>query len=101
MRRALGASRRQIFLQHLVEVGVVSSIGAVLGLALGALCCSGLRALYTFDPTDAAGTQAIAHVDVTSVVTALVLAIFATIAAGLYPAWRIGRMPPASYLKAQ
>jgi len=101
VRRALGASRRQIFMQHLVEVGVISSIGAVLGLVLGAVLLLGIRALYTFDPTDSAGTQAIAHVDVTSVVTALALAFFATIAAGLYPAWRIGRIPPASYLKAQ
>jgi ABC-type lipoprotein release transport system permease subunit len=61
----------------------------------------GLRALYTVDPADAAGTQAIAHVDVTSVVTALALAFLATLAAGLYPAWRIGRIPPATYLKAQ
>ena len=53
------------------------------------------------DPTDAAGTQAIAHVDMTSVMTALVLAFVATLAAGLYPAWRIGRIPPATYLKAQ
>jgi putative ABC transport system permease protein len=101
VRRALGASRRQIFAQHLVEVGVISSIGAVLGLALGGLLLLGLRALYTFDPTEGGGTQAIAHVDVGSVVTALALALFATIAAGLYPAWRIGRIPPASYLKAQ
>jgi putative ABC transport system permease protein len=101
VRRALGASRRQIFMQHLVEVGVISSIGAVLGLALGALLLMGLRALYTVDPEDLGGTQAIAHVDVTSVVTALALAFFATIAAGLYPAWRIGRIPPANYLKAQ
>ena len=101
VRRALGASRRQVFYQHLVEVGVISSIGALLGLALGALLLMGLRALYTVDPTDAGGTQALAHVDVTSVVTALALAFFATIAAGLYPAWRIGRIPPASYLKAQ
>ena len=101
VRRALGASRRHIFMQHLVEVGVISSIGALLGLALGALLLAGLRALYTVDPTDAAGAQALAHVDVTSVVTALLLAFFATIAAGLYPAWRIGRIPPASYLKAQ
>ena len=101
VRRALGASRRQIFMQHLVEVGVISSIGALLGLALGGLLLIGLRALYTVDPTDAGGTQALAHVDLTSVVTALALAFFATIAAGLYPAWRIGRIPPASYLKAQ
>ncbi len=101
VRRALGASRRQVFMQHLVEVGVISSIGALLGLVLGGLLLMGLRALYTVDPTDAGGTQALAHVDVTSVVTALSLAFFATIAAGLYPAWRIGRIPPASYLKAQ
>ena len=101
VRRALGASRKQIFMQHLVEVGVISSIGAVLGLALGGLLLLGIRALYTFDPTESAGTQAIAQVDVTSVITALALAFFATIAAGLYPAWRIGRIPPASYLKAQ
>ncbi len=101
VRRALGASRRQVFYQHLVEVGVISSIGALLGLALGGLLLMGLRALYTVDPTDAGGTQALAHVDVTSGVTALALAFFATIAAGLYPAWRIGRIPPASYLKAQ
>jgi putative ABC transport system permease protein len=101
VRRALGASRRQIFMQHLVEVGVISSIGAVLGLMLGGLLLVGLRALYTFDPTEGGGTQAIAHVDVGSVVTALALALFATIAAGLYPAWRIGRIAPATYLKAQ
>jgi putative ABC transport system permease protein len=101
VRRALGASRRQVFYQHLVEVGLVSSIGALLGLGLGGLLLMGLRTLYTIDAEDLGGTQALAHVDVTSVVTALVLAFFATIAAGLYPAWRIGRIPPATYLKAQ
>jgi putative ABC transport system permease protein len=101
VRRALGASRRQVFMQHLVEVGVISGLGALLGLVLGALMLAGLRALYTVDPTDAAGTQAIAHVDMTSVVAALSLALIATVAAGLYPAWRIGRIPPATYLKAQ
>jgi putative ABC transport system permease protein len=101
VRRALGASRRQVFFQHLTEVGLISSIGALLGLALGGLLLMGLRALYTIDADDLGGTQAIAHVDVTSVVTALALAFFATIAAGLYPAWRIGRIPPATYLKAQ
>jgi len=29
------------------------------------------------------------------------LAVVATLAAGLYPAWRIGRLPPAMYLKSQ
>jgi putative ABC transport system permease protein len=80
---------------------VISGIGALCGLVLGGLMLMGLRALYTMDPMDAGGTQAIAHVDVGSIVTALALALFATVAAGLYPAWRIGRIPPAVYLKAQ
>jgi ABC-type lipoprotein release transport system permease subunit len=31
----------------------------------------------------------------------VILAIIATLAAGLYPAWCIGRLPPAVYLKSQ
>jgi len=27
--------------------------------------------------------------------------LVATLAAGLYPAWRVGRLPPAMYLKSQ
>jgi putative ABC transport system permease protein len=100
VRRALGASRRQIFLQLLTEVALVAGAGAVVGLTLGALGLRGLRALYS-DPLRSGGYQALAHVDVTSFVAALGLAVVATLAAGLYPAWRIGRLPPASYLKSQ
>jgi putative ABC transport system permease protein len=100
VRRALGASRRQIFLQLLTEVAVVAGAGALVGLALGALGLRGLRALYA-DPVRVGGYEALAHVDATSVIATLVLAVVATLAAGLYPAWRIGKLPPASYLKSQ
>jgi putative ABC transport system permease protein len=73
----------------------------VLGLGLGALLLRGLRALYDTGTGAAGGYQALAHVDVTSVVAALALSLVATIAAGLYPAWRIGRIAPAVYLKSQ
>jgi ABC-type lipoprotein release transport system permease subunit len=36
-----------------------------------------------------------------SVGITVALAIFAALAAGLYPAWRVGRLPPAVYLKSQ
>lgn len=98
IRRALGASRAQIFQQHLVEVAAISLAGAALGLALGALGLDAVRALY-------AGSQApygeLAHFDVLGVVWALALAAVSTLAAGLYPAWRAGRLPPAVYLKSQ
>ncbi len=102
VRRALGASRREIFLQHLVEVGVLSGAGALLGLILSALGLWGLRTLYTVSiPFGRGGYQQLAHVDTASVVATVTLAILAALAAGLYPAWRVGRLPPAIYLKSQ
>ena len=96
VRRALGASRRQIFWQHLTEVGVLALAGAIVGLAFAAAGLAGLRALYAKN-----GIAELAHVDVASIVTAVVLAAVATIAAGLYPAWRIGQLSPAVYIKNQ
>jgi putative ABC transport system permease protein len=102
VRRALGASRRAMFMQHMVEVGVIAMSGALLGLALAWLGLRGVRALFTTHSVfKQAGIQALAHVDATSLVIALVLAVVATFVAGLYPAWRIGRVPPAVYLKNQ
>jgi putative ABC transport system permease protein len=102
VRRALGASRRQIFLQHLVEVGALATVGAALGLALAAIGLWSVHALFAANRYgEAGGYQELTHFDTTSVVCAVLLAIFATLAAGLYPAWRIGRLPPAVYLKSQ
>ena len=103
VRRALGASRRHVFMQHLVEVGALASTGALLGLALGALGLWGVRVLSAsvFEPQQQGGYQSLAHVDVTSVVSALALTVLTAFFAGSYPAWRVGRVPPASYLKSQ
>jgi putative ABC transport system permease protein len=97
VRRALGASRRQIFMQHIVEVAVVSITGALLGLALGAAGLAGVQAIYAQDST----YGILAHFDPLGVVWALTLAALSTLAAGLYPAWSIGRLPPAGYLKSR
>jgi len=47
VRRALGASRRAIFAQCLIEAGVVGLAGGLLGLALTALGLVGLRSLLS------------------------------------------------------
>jgi putative ABC transport system permease protein len=99
VRRALGASRRQIFAQHLVEVGLLAAAGALLGLALSALGLWGVRALYTSATGARGGYSVLAQFDLASIGWAIALAIFAALAAGLYPAWRVGRLPPAVYLK--
>jgi putative ABC transport system permease protein len=107
VRRALGASRRQIFIQHIIEVGVLAAGGALLGLGLGALGLWGVHALYvTNSQVDTVaditgGYQQLTHFDPISVFWAVVLAVVSALAAGLYPAWRIGRVAPAVYLKSQ
>ncbi|HEU4626604.1 MAG TPA: ABC transporter permease [Steroidobacteraceae bacterium] len=102
VRRALGASRRALFMQHMVEVGLIALSGAILGLGLAWLGLRGVRALSaTATVFNKAGIQALAHIDATSLISAIVLALVATFVAGLYPAWRIGRVSPAVYLKNQ
>lgn len=98
VRRALGASRRHIFLQHLVETAVIALAGSALGLALSWAELDAIHALYS-GSNDAYGL--LAHFDPLGVLWALGLAALATIIAGLYPAWRIGRVPPALHLKSQ
>jgi putative ABC transport system permease protein len=103
VRRALGASKRDVFIQHLVEVATLSGLGAVFGLALGALGLWGVRTLYTTAMSfqQPGGYKELAHFDGSSIVTALALTVITALVAGSYPAWRVGRVPPASYLKSQ
>ncbi len=101
VRRALGASRRAVFAQHLVEVSAIAFTGALLGLALGALGLYVVRILYTTSDPDGGGYQELAHFDTSSILWAAALAVVAALLAGLYPAWRIGRVDPALYLKNQ
>jgi putative ABC transport system permease protein len=102
IRRALGASRRQIFTQHLVETGVLATTGSVLGLVLAALGLWALRSLLASagDLGDA-GYEGLTHIDTYSVAVAVALSVVAALTAGLYPAWRVACVPPAIYLKSQ
>jgi putative ABC transport system permease protein len=101
--RALGASRRQIFWQHLVEVGAIAATGATAGVALGIIGLKAVQALYDTGNSAVGGSNyaALAHFDPIGIAWALGLAALSTFAAGLYPAWTIGRLPPSRYLKSQ
>jgi putative ABC transport system permease protein len=77
-------------------------VGALLGLVLASAGLWTLQALNSiYQQFNERGAQDIAHIDVFSVCVAVTLAVFAALAAGLYPAWRVGRLPPAVYLKSQ
>ncbi|HEY8327682.1 MAG TPA: ABC transporter permease [Rhodanobacter sp.] len=93
VRRALGASRRALFAQLLVESGVVGLVGGIGGLLLALL---GLW-LVRQRPSDYA---ALAHLDLSMLFTTFVLALCATLLAGLLPAWRACQIAPALQLKS-
>jgi len=102
IRRALGASRRHIFIQHMVETGLVATAGALLGLVLTWIGLWGIHELYAINAQlDAPGRDILSHPDFYSLGTAAGLAVVASLAAGLYPAWRVGRLAPAAFLKNQ
>jgi putative ABC transport system permease protein len=93
VRRALGASKRAIFVQLLVEAGVVGFVGGVLGLALAWL---GLWAVRHQPATYAD----LARLDLPMLFATFGLAIVTSLLAGLLPAWRGCVVAPASQLKS-
>ncbi len=94
VRRALGASRRAIFTQFLVEAGTVGAVGCGLGFGLAQF---GLW-LARQSP-DSAGK--LVALDVPMLAATLAAAFAATLLAGLLPAWRACQVTPALQLKAQ
>lgn len=94
LRRALGASRKIIFKQQLIEVALIGLSGGLLGLFLIMLGLQGIEYLY-----DSPG--GLVRLDWLMIFTAIAIAIVSSIVAGLYPAWRVCRIPPATQLKTQ
>lgn len=94
VRRALGASRLSVFLQHIVECETVGIMGGCLGILLAIL---GLRIVNNLFPEE---TFQFA-LDTNMLFAAILLSLVAGLIAGFYPAWRICSIPPATYLKEQ
>ncbi|MDJ0664621.1 MAG: ABC transporter permease [Acidimicrobiia bacterium] len=89
VRRAIGATRGHIRLQFLIESMLLAGIGGVLGIALGAAITIGYAA--SRDLTLAVPPQGLAL----SVLAALAIGAIA----GLYPAIRASRIPPAEAVR--
>lgn len=94
LRRALGASRRVIFNQQIVEVAVIGFAGGLIGLLLASIGLQGIRTLY--DSPDG-----LVKIDWVIMLAAISIAIVSSMLAGLYPAWRVCQIPPATQLKTQ
>lgn len=97
VRRALGASRADIFLQHVVECELIGIVGGAIGLllSLGALVFLNQWLKTTATRGD------FFRLDVPMVLLSIGLSLAAGLAAGLYPAWRTCRLAPAVHLSLQ
>ena len=93
VRRALGASRSSVFLQHIVECQLIGVIGGLFGLGLSALVLRLINRLL-----DNSGQFGL---DLPMVAAGIGLSLVAGLVAGLYPAWRVCRVAPAIHLKLQ
>jgi putative ABC transport system permease protein len=94
VRRALGATRKAVFQQCMIEAGAIGLAGGVLGLLLAWL---GLWAVRQ-QPVDYAD---LAHLNPTMLLATFVIAVVASLLAGLLPAFRAMQITPAMQLKAQ
>jgi len=89
VRKALGATRREIMFQFLVEAATLTLIGGTIGMIMGGLIAWGIHSL----------TPIPAAVPLWSVVAAVVASIITGICFGLYPANRASRMDPVEALR--
>ena len=94
VRRALGASRKEIFKQFMIEAAIVGLAGGMVGLLFSA------GALWLL-ARQSERYAALAHMDWSMLAATFVLAIVSSIAAGLLPTWRACQVTPALQLKSQ
>jgi putative ABC transport system permease protein len=94
VRRALGATQGAIFRQFLVEAGVVGLAGGIvgLGLTLVSLALIGRQAK---------SLSVVTQMDWAMLALTFVLALAASLLAGLLPTWRACQVTPALQLKSQ
>lgn len=93
VRRALGASRAAIFAQFMVESGMVGIAGGLLGLLFAEFGLWEVR----HEPVQYAH---LAHLDPSMFLTTFLVALAASLLAGLLPSWRACTIAPAPQLKS-
>jgi putative ABC transport system permease protein len=89
IRKAIGATRREILWQFLFEAVTVTCIGAIIGMLIGA---GGAYLVAAFTPIPAS-------VPFSAVVAALLMAATAGVLFGMWPAWKAARMDPVEALR--
>ena len=89
VRKSLGATRRDVLLQFLVEASVMAAVGGVIGVA-GAYAVSFLIDAFTPLPM---------HVPIFAVVTAVGVSSLTGLISGVYPANKAAKLDPIEALR--
>lgn len=84
LRKALGANRRQILLQFLMESSLLSAMGGILGL----LVAAGLSMLIT------KATEVPMHITIPYVLMSVIVSGGIGMVAGIYPAYKAAKLDP-------
>ena len=95
IRKAIGARRRDILIQFLIEAMVLSGLGGALGIAVGALLANQAPNI----PAIASSNFPTPVVSVPSVVLAFCVSVAIGLFFGIYPANRAARLHPIEALR--
>jgi putative ABC transport system permease protein len=87
VRRALGARRRDIRRQFLLEAALLSAIGGVIGVIIGSLIALAVNQVFP------------AQVKASFIFIGVAVATLTGLAAGLIPASKAGKLPPVEALR--
>jgi putative ABC transport system permease protein len=90
LRKAVGASERDILIQFVIESVTLSVVGGLIGIALGAGIAYGARAAFPVIPV---------AVTAWSIVTAFAFALLVGVFFGIYPAMKAARLNPIDALR--
>ena len=97
LRRALGASKADLFKQYIVEAGMIGVAGGLAGIGMTWLGLRGIENVFS----DYDFIAYLVSMDWEMIGLAVLLAIVSALGAALYPTWRACRVSPATTLRIQ
>ena len=101
IRKAVGAKRKDILIQFLIEAATVTGVGGLIGIALGAGVAQGVgavsRQLMKGGMNGDPGIPV--HLPAWAVVGAFAFSAFVGVFFGIYPAIRAARLDPIQALR--
>ena len=95
IKASVGASRRRLISEVLIETTVLTTAGALFGMVLGSWA---LRVIKSLSPQDLYRFQEV-HLGVTALLFVLGLTVLVAVLAGLLPAWNLSSINLASLPK--